>query len=476
SDPMGPPKIGLSAGLDALAAYVSSLTAIPLSPHRDPDGTLTPDAQVGKLIFEARNCQSCHSGDFFTDVQRHDVGTIQPSSGLGIGQPLAGIGFDTPSLIGIWDTPPYLHNGQAATLQDVLSNPSHGNTSGLTPAETDQLVAYLLQINAVDTTPPTVSITSPADGAVLTAGSVTVTGAASDDTGLSQVELRVGTGAWQQATGTSSWSSPVTLTPGVNTVTARATDTAGNFTDTVITVTYNPADTTPPTVSITSPADGAVLTAGSVTVTGAASDDTGLSQVELRVGTGAWQQATGTSSWSAPVTLTPGVNTVTARATDTAGNFTDTVITVTYNPPPTSQIITNIVVSNGKVYTRDTLDVGQVVYIDRTYTFNAIPTAYLGQEFIRTANNDKKVTDPNHLSFDLTVAATVYVAFDVRASVLPAWLESTWVLTGDIIGTTDVSRRVYRKDFVSGTVILGGNGMAPMQGAGSNYNVFAIAR
>ena len=149
---------------------------------------------------------------------------------------------------------------------------------------------------------------------------------------------------------------------------------------------------------------------------------------------------------------------------------------MTYNPPPTSQIITNIVVSNGKVYTRDTLDVGQVVYIDRTYTFNAIPTAYLGQEFIRTANNDKKVTDPNHLSFDLTVAATVYVAFDVRASVLPAWLESTWVLTGDIIGTTDVSRRVYRKDFASGTVTLGGNGMAPMQGAGSNYNVFAIAR
>ena len=98
SDPLGPPKTGLSPDLDALSAYVSSLTAVPLSPHRNPNGTLTSDAQAGKLIFEARNCQSCHSGDFFTDAQRHDVGTIQPSSGLGIGQPLAGIGFDTPSL------------------------------------------------------------------------------------------------------------------------------------------------------------------------------------------------------------------------------------------------------------------------------------------------------------------------------------------------------------------------------------------
>ena len=115
------------------------------------------------------------------------------------------------------------------------------------------------------------------------------------------------------------------------------------------------------------------------------------------------------------MTLAPGVSTVTARATDTTGNFTDTAITVTYNPPDTSQIITNIVVSNGKVYERDTLDVGQNVYIDRNYTFTNIPTAYLGQEFIRTANNDKNVADPNHLSFDLTVAATVYVAFDVRA-------------------------------------------------------------
>ena len=73
-----------------------------------------------------------------------------------------------------------------------------------------------------------------------------------------------------------------------------------------------PPDTTPPTVFITSLADGPVLTAGSTTVTGTANVDTGLSQVEVRVGTGAWQQATGTSSWSVLVTLPSGVNTVTA--------------------------------------------------------------------------------------------------------------------------------------------------------------------
>ena len=52
-----------------------------------------------------------------------------------------------------------------------------------------------------DTTLPTVFNTSLADGAVLTAGSTTVTGTANVDTGLSQVEVRVGTDAWQPQLG-----------------------------------------------------------------------------------------------------------------------------------------------------------------------------------------------------------------------------------------------------------------------------------
>lgn len=148
SDPLGAPKAGLNADLDALAAYVSSLVVFPDSPYRAADGSLTPSAEDGRAIFLAQGCTSCHSGSVFTDSLRHDVNTIQPSSGLGIGQPLVGIGFDTPTLQGLWSGAPYLHNGQAQTLDDVLLIPGHGTASTLSSFERADLVEYLLQIDS----------------------------------------------------------------------------------------------------------------------------------------------------------------------------------------------------------------------------------------------------------------------------------------------------------------------------------------
>jgi cytochrome c peroxidase len=153
ADPLGKPKAGLSPDLDALAAYVSSLTTFPSSPYRNTDGALTAQGQAGKRIFITRRCPACHSGPFFTDRKRHDVGTIQASSGLGIGQPLPGVGFQTPTLKGLWNTAPYFHNGQAATLYDVLNTRGHGDTARLTTQEIEQLVAYLLQIDAHESLP-----------------------------------------------------------------------------------------------------------------------------------------------------------------------------------------------------------------------------------------------------------------------------------------------------------------------------------
>ena len=60
------------------------------------------------------------------------------------------VGLDTPTLLELWNSPPYLHTGVAATLRDVLvtHNPAdqHGVTSGLTDAELDQLVLFLLSL------------------------------------------------------------------------------------------------------------------------------------------------------------------------------------------------------------------------------------------------------------------------------------------------------------------------------------------
>jgi hypothetical protein len=158
SQTLGDPKAGLSEDLDALAAYVESLTDVPMSPHRNADGSLTAAAEAGRLLFEspALGCTICHAGDALTDSELvapaqpllHDVGTLTPASGMRLGEPLLGI--DTPTLHELWNTPPYLHDGSAATLHEVLTTKNagdqHGVTSMLNESEIDQLVAYLLSL------------------------------------------------------------------------------------------------------------------------------------------------------------------------------------------------------------------------------------------------------------------------------------------------------------------------------------------
>lgn len=149
---LGDRKAGLSPSLDALAAYVTSLDQMNRSPFRNPDGSFTSDAVAGQAVFQQLGCQFCHAGEDFTDSAQgmlHDVGTLSESSGSRLNGPLTGL--DTPTLLGLWETAPYLHDGSAATLLDVLTtkNPedAHGFTSSLTDAERSQLVRYLLELD-----------------------------------------------------------------------------------------------------------------------------------------------------------------------------------------------------------------------------------------------------------------------------------------------------------------------------------------
>ncbi|RIX82306.1 Ig-like domain-containing protein [Acidovorax cavernicola] len=154
SDPLGAPKAGKSAQLDDLAAYLTSLNKYMRSPARAADGSLSVDAARGQALFTSAQCVSCHTGATFRDGQRHDVGTIQLSSGKGINQPLAGVGFDTPTLLGTWNTAAFFHNGQAATLQDVLAG-GHGNASSLPAAD---VVAIREYVRSLDNDPtPTIT-------------------------------------------------------------------------------------------------------------------------------------------------------------------------------------------------------------------------------------------------------------------------------------------------------------------------------
>ena len=148
SNPLGDPKAGVSEDLDALAAYVTTLNATRTSPYRAQNGDRTADAIAGQAVFASLNCVNCHSGSEFTDSAlnvHHNVGTLKPTSGKRLGQPLTGL--DTPTLKGVWHSAPYLHDGSAPTLASVLATPGHGNAQGLSTAQRDSLVSYLLQLD-----------------------------------------------------------------------------------------------------------------------------------------------------------------------------------------------------------------------------------------------------------------------------------------------------------------------------------------
>src|SRR5438067_11874439 len=84
-----------------------------------------------------------------------------------------------------------------------------------------------------------------------------------------------------------------------------------------------PCDTAPPTVAISVPSSGSTAT-GTVTVAGTASDNGTVSTVHVTVDGTSPQPATGTSSWSDLLNTAAypdGAHTITATATDAAGNI-----------------------------------------------------------------------------------------------------------------------------------------------------------
>jgi len=149
---LGDPKAGVNADLDALAAYVASLSTFVNSPNRNGDGSLTSAAVAGREVFRAANCAACHSGGSFTGsaaANLKNIGTIKPSSGGRLGGPLTGI--DVPTLRDVWATAPYLHDGSAQTLAAAVV--AHAGVS-LSSMDLANLVAYVEQIGAQETSAP----------------------------------------------------------------------------------------------------------------------------------------------------------------------------------------------------------------------------------------------------------------------------------------------------------------------------------
>lgn len=126
----------------AVAAYLATLE-YPKNPHRLPEGGLSAEAERGRAVFRSAQagCASCHSGPEFTDGKVHDVGLEEPGDVFE--------GHNPPSLRGVYDKYPYLHDGRSPTLRDALTGPHSPEMTGgeeLTEQELSDLIAYLMSL------------------------------------------------------------------------------------------------------------------------------------------------------------------------------------------------------------------------------------------------------------------------------------------------------------------------------------------
>jgi YVTN family beta-propeller protein len=128
-----------------LAAFIESAPPAD-NPHRGE--SLTAQQRRGAEVFDAAGCGGCHMAtNSFTDGLSHDVGTFVLKGAVRddvLGK-LAG-GLNTPSLLSLARTGPFLHDGSAPDFKSRIlqdNDDMHGYTSGLSDAQVDDLVAYL---------------------------------------------------------------------------------------------------------------------------------------------------------------------------------------------------------------------------------------------------------------------------------------------------------------------------------------------
>ncbi len=278
------------------------------------------------------------------------------ASSIKIKEPVAGSTTGAETVIATATASPF----------DFTFTPSSGNHTYyvyVTMNTGDRIFSAPIWINqgaVADTTPPTTSITAPANGATVS-GTTAVTASASDNVGVTKVEFYLD--SVLQSTSTVapySWSwNTTTATNASHNLTSKAYDAAANTgTSAVVTITVsNVADTTPPTTSITAPANGATVS-GTTSVTASASDNVGVTKVEFYLD--AVLQSTSTVSpyqWSwNTTTATNGAHTLSSKAYDAAANSgTSANVSVTVSntvdttPPTAPASLTAAVPTSGNI-------------------------------------------------------------------------------------------------------------------------------
>jgi len=125
----------------AIDTYLKSADPVP-RPYL-AGGQLSPAAKRGKNLFfsERVGCSTCHAGSLYTDMRMYNVGSKTPCDRRRE--------FDTPALIEVWRTAPYLHDGRYTTVKELIAKGRHGKERGnidLSEQEINDLVEFVLSL------------------------------------------------------------------------------------------------------------------------------------------------------------------------------------------------------------------------------------------------------------------------------------------------------------------------------------------
>lgn len=142
--------------LDAVVAYIMRELTHPPNLHRPPNTELTEAQKRGKAIYERTlttdgreipekdRCSTCHSGPNYSNYQMADVGTNKENEDESL--------FDSPNLNNVYESAPYLHDGSAATLEEIWTkfndHDTHGYANDMTKDQLNDLVEFLKSLGA----------------------------------------------------------------------------------------------------------------------------------------------------------------------------------------------------------------------------------------------------------------------------------------------------------------------------------------
>jgi YVTN family beta-propeller protein len=127
-----------------LSAFMDTLPA-PDNPYKREE--MTEPQKRGAIAFTKAGCNECHTGAALTNNKQANVGTFVFSGTNPDNEATRQRGLNTPSLLGLARSAPYLHDGSAMTLKERLLQTrftdQHGKTSILSDGELDDLVEFL---------------------------------------------------------------------------------------------------------------------------------------------------------------------------------------------------------------------------------------------------------------------------------------------------------------------------------------------